>query len=116
MRWRCSTKGELKSMVEEYAAEIGKPTNEVLLTLLFETLRDLDMACRRNRMVHGFVNDFGGWLHRTRKAVGISQRELSRLSGVNPSTINRIESRRCYARMLEVEKIVGAFSGGWEES
>ena len=110
MRWRCSTKGELKSMVEEYADEIGKPTNEVLLTLLFETLRDLDMACRRNRMVRGFVNDFGGWLHRTRETAGLSQRELARIAGISPSAVNRIESRRVYARMLEVEKIVGALN------
>ena len=115
MRWRCSTKGELKSMVESYAASIGKPTNEVLLSLLFETLHDLDMACRRNRMVHGFVNDFGGWLHRARNRAGMSQRELAHMAGIHPSTLNRIESGRCYARMLEVEKIVSALGRRLEE-
>ena len=110
MSWVCATKGELRSKVEEYAAGIGKPTGEVMLSLLHETLHDLEAAERRNRLVHGFVNDFGSWLHKARRAAGLSQNELARIAGIHPSTVNRIESRRCYARMLEVEKLVAALS------
>lgn len=60
---------------------------------------------------------FGEWLRRQRRAASLSQRKLERLSGVDQTTISRIETgQRPGVRLVVVARLLAGIestSGRW---
>src|SRR5437016_1149349 len=63
----------------------------------------------KSLLMRSFMRDFGDWLKESREANGLDMRSLARISGVDASSISRIENKRTQATLSTVARLCRAF-------
>ena len=112
--WRSKwggSKSELASKVSAYARSIGRPSEDVLLSLLHAAVQDIEATEDRNRYLLGMFEDFCGGLRRELRRRGWTQQELADRSGVSRATICNISQRRRNPSMATASEIMRALEG-----
>lgn len=96
--------GDLRGKVGRYAKELGKPVDEVLLSLLRSALGDLELAAWELSAFedpNGFVGD-------EIEARDVTQRWLSEHSGLSKAAVNKYVNRKSSPTVHAVRSIVTA--------
>ena len=106
--WRFRTKHELASRVERYAASIGKPSEEVLLSLLFSALDDLNDISAEYNALKGALEDFPGWVAFMLSVKRMTQRELCGRAGISLPTLSKILHNGASPKLSTARRIIGA--------
>ena len=105
--WQCS-KHELAVRVERYAASIGKPVNEVMLSLLHSAVDDLgDVSAECNRL-RWSLDDLPRYIECMLRRKGMTRRELCEKAGISAPTLVCILHHGRSPRVSTAARIVGA--------
>lgn len=106
--WRFRSKHELAVMVERYAASIGKPVEEVLLSLLFSALDDLNDISDEYSALKGALEDFPAWVSHMLSTRRMKHRELCRRAGISAPTLVHILYHGTSPRLSTAARIIDA--------
>lgn len=106
--WRFRSKHELAARVERYAASIGKPVDEVLLSLLFSALDDLNDISGEYNALKGALEDFPAWVSFMLSVRRMTQRELCERVGIALPTLSKILHHRASPKLSTAVKIIDA--------
>lgn len=100
------SKPALARKVEDYACEIGKPYSEVLLTLLHESIVDVQALDFEVGFLAGMIMDTPRTLSDELGRRAISQAELSRWAGLSEGCISSIINGKRTANLITIRKIM----------
>lgn len=106
--WRFRSKHELAARVERYAASIGKPVDEVLLSLLFSALDDLNDISDEYSSLKGALEDFPAWVSHMLSTRRMTQRELCKRAGIAPLTLVKILHHGSSPKLSTAARIIEA--------
>ena len=100
------SKPALARKVEDYACQIGKPYSEVLLTLLHESIVDVQALDSEVGFLAGMIMDTPRTLSDELDRRAISQAKLSRCVGLSEACISRIINGKRTANLITIRKII----------
>ena len=100
------SKPALARKIENYACEIGKPYSEVLLTLLHESIVDVQALDSEVGFLAGMIMDTPRTLSDELDRRAISQAELSRRAGVSEGCISNLMNGKRTANLLTIRAII----------
>jgi hypothetical protein len=115
MSWKDTwggSKTELAKHVERYADRIGRPYPEILLTLLHAAISDVSLMEDRNAFLMGMLTSPGDTVKAELARRGMSQAELSRITGLYKNTIMNFVNHNADCRLSTVGAIVEALDRG----
>lgn len=103
------SKPALARKVEGYAAEIGKPYSEVLLTLLHEAVVDVQALDSEVGFLLGMIADPAKAIREELRRRGITQAEIARRAGVSQATVSNIVNGKRGTSVATVRALIGGF-------
>ena len=98
------SKHELAARVERYAASIGKPVNEVMLSLLFSALNEYSS-------LKGALEDFPAWVSHMLSTRRMKHKELCRRAGISAPTLVHILYHGTSPKLSTAARIIDALEG-----
>ena len=105
------SKHELAVRVERYAASIGKPANEVMLSLLHSAIDDLGDVLREHDRLRWAFEDFPGYIECMLRKRGMTRRELCARAGISAPTLVCIMHHGRSPRISTAIRIIDALEG-----